>query len=166
MRDVKSLNPPHFADSNLKAENLTVGISRRELLKALLAAGACVVGGSVFLSACGSADSATEAGCVKPTSAQKIAAASASAVACLETSGAAHDHKLDLTVAQIIAGSGATLTPTLIDEQTCGGSAGGHTHTVSLSSADITSLIAGNVVSTTSSTDVDHDHSVDIFCYA
>jgi plastocyanin len=75
-------------------------------------------------------------------------------VGCGGTAGAIstnHGHSVCLTDAQITAGDAVTLTLS---------SGSGHTHTVSLTAEELTTLTNGETVQQTSTSDAGHTHSV------
>ena len=110
-----------------------------------------LAGGSVLLliQACGGGGSSDEAVNPLPAPGPKPAGG------CTDTIAANHGHVLTIATADL-----DSLTDLVYNIQ--GGAA--HNHTVTLTVANLRALKAGTVLTATSSTGANHDHSVSITC--
>lgn len=130
-------------------------LTRKQFLRSALGIGAAALGLQV-LSACGGSSSPTE-----PDAAAGSGSGSGSNLASCEqngtnaTIGANHGHTLMVTSADVTAGADKTYN--------IRGTAD-HTHTVTITAAMFQMLQQNHAITTTSSTDALHDHSILVAC--
>jgi hypothetical protein len=143
-------------------------IERREAIVRLVAgAGAFVAATSglgAILSGCGAA--AEQADTLAEETSDAVACTTGTTVSVGTDKASSHTHKIDLTIAQVEAQ--ADIQITLLSESR-GGTDLAHTHWVTVTAADLTKLVNGEVVTImqpaeNTSGDDEHDHIFDVYC--
>ena len=142
-------------------------ITRREAVKQLITgAGAVVVATSglgSLLSACGGAESGGDV----DEASDAVACTTGTTVSVGTDKVSSHTHKIDLTIAQVEAQ--ADIQINLLSESR-GGTDLAHTHWVTVTAADLTKLVNGEVVTivqpaeNTNDDEDGHDHIFDVYC--
>jgi hypothetical protein len=142
-------------------------LNRREaILRLVGGAGAFVLAGSslgVLLTGCGGAETG---GTSLVETSDAVACTAGTTVSVGTDKASSHTHKIDLTLEQITAQTDIQIT--LLSESR-GGTDLAHTHWVTVTAAQLTQLVNGEVVTIVqpaenTSGDDEHDHIFEVYC--
>ena len=150
------------------SDSVVQSLERREaMVKMMAGAGAFIAttsGLGAILSGCGAA--AEQADALAEETSGAVACTTGTTVSVGTDKASSHTHKIDLTIAQVEAQ--ADIQITLLSESR-GGTDLAHTHWVTVTAAELTKLVNGEVVTIVqpaenTSGDDEHDHIFDVYC--